>query len=639
MSLSGMTMELLEGAKGRVAALGSDFAQAPEELHGVIASVTSALMSGSGVRAVTYLLVLMLVGCGAEWLYWSYAWAPLRAIESMPVTSPRQALRLGARRLVLLGSGLVLFTLAIIATSAAFAWPPGIQQLVVAVTLFVLVLRLAWIAASVVLAPGRARLRLVPVAQRKVGWLVAAVLAAAGLAAIASLAPVALEQIAKATHAAGMVRFVFAALTALLLVIAAFAFVRDPAPAVAASRRLRLPKFPRAIVVALMVAAVFLLWLLGSTTAAVIAAIAAAVVVVQMSLREFVFFFWRAEFAALEAAVPQAADNELSDPALMPSIVLSAARFVVVLIGLGACAIALHAPMGELAASQNFAVRFGFQLLGVAALALFANVVWILVRTTIDHRLKRIGPHDAHVAASNPNARLLTLLPLLRTTAAVMLGVLLVLSSLWALGIEITPLLAGAGVIGLAVGFGAQALVRDVIAGIFFLAEDVFRVGEYVESGTITKGTVERITLRTVALRHHNGPLHFVPYGSLGTVRNNSRDWVIEKFNLPLPIDVDSEKIRKLIKKIGQDMMKDPEIGPLLREPLKSKLARIDPGVKVFRCKFQTAPGNQFDVRAQAFKRIEMELRTLGIGFAGGGAQTIIIERSSAIAGAPGATP
>ena len=271
-------------------------------------------------------------------------------------------------------------------------------------------------------------------------------------------------------------------------------------------------------------------------------------------------------------------------------------------------------------------MRLGFQLLGIAALALFANVMWILVRTTIDYRLKSIGPHDPH-ASTNPNARLLTLLPLLRTTAAVLLGVLLVLSSLWALGIEITPLLAGAGVIGLAVGFGAQALVRDVIAGIFFLAEDVFRVGEYVESGTTTKGTVERITLRTVALRHHNGPLHFVPYGSLGTVRNNSRDWVIEKFNLPLPIDVDSEKIRKLIKRIGLEMMTDPEIGHMLREPLKSKLARIDPGVKIFRCKFRTAPGNQFDVRAQAFKRIEVELRALGIPFAGG-SQTVIIERS-----------
>ena len=120
--MAGMTMDLLEGAKSRVAALGSDLAQAPDEAHGVLANLSSALMSGEGVRAVTYLLILMLVGCGAEWLYWSYAWAPLRAIESMPVTSPRQALRLGLRRLVLLGSGLVLFTLAIIAASAAFAY-------------------------------------------------------------------------------------------------------------------------------------------------------------------------------------------------------------------------------------------------------------------------------------------------------------------------------------------------------------------------------------------------------------------------------------------------------------------------------------------------------------------------------------
>jgi small-conductance mechanosensitive channel len=624
--MAGTTMNMLEGAKARVSALGSDLAQAPDELHGVLASFSSALMSGSGVRAVTYLLILLLVGCGAEWLYWSYAWAPLRAIESMPVSSPRQALRLGLRRLVLLGSGLLLFTLAIIAASTAFAWPPGVQEAVVAATLFVLVLRLAWICASVVLAPGSARLRLVPVAQRKVGWLAATILGVAGLAAMASLIPVVLEQIAKAPHAAGAVRFGFGTLTALLLVAAAFAFVSEPAQSISSGLRLRLPKFPRSIVVALLVAAVFVLWLLGSTTAAVIAALASVVIVVQMGLRELVFFFWQDEMQV--AAEAQTADDGLADPGLMPSIVLSAARFVVVLLGLAACAIALHAPMGELAASQSFAVRFGFQLLGVAALALFANVVWILIRTTIDHRLKRIGPHDAH-AASNPNARLLTLLPLLRTTAAVLLAVLLVLSSLWALGIEITPLLAGAGVIGLAVGFGAQALVRDVIAGIFFLAEDVFRIGEYVESGTTTKGTVERITLRTVALRHHNGPLHFVPYGSLGTVRNNSRDWVIEKFNLPLPIGVDSERIRKLIKKIGQDMMNDPEIGHMLREPLKSKLARIDPGVKVFRCKFQTAPGNQFDVRAQAFKRIEAELRAIGIGFADG-TQTVIIERSAA---------
>jgi len=198
-----------------------------------------------------------------------------------------------------------------------------------------------------------------------------------------------------------------------------------------------------------------------------------------------------------------------------------------------------------------------------------------------------------------------------------------VVTFLWGLGIEITPLLAGAGVIGLALGFGAQALVRDVIAGVFFLAEDAFRVGEYIEGAGNTKGNVERITLRSVALRHHNGPLHFVPYGALGSVRNTSRDWVIDKFNLPLPIDVESETIRKMIKKIGEEMKADPDIGPLMIEPLKGKLYRIDPGVKIFRCKFRTAPGNQFDVRAQAYKRIEAALKSIGVGFADG--KTVVV--------------
>jgi len=143
-------------------------------------------------------------------------------------------------------------------------------------------------------------------------------------------------------------------------------------------------------------------------------------------------------------------------------------------------------------------------------------------------------------------------------------------------------------------------------------------------SGTAIKGTVERITLRTVALRHHNGPLHFVPYGSLGSVRNTSRDWVMEKFNIPMPIGIDSEKIRKMIKKVGEEMKADPEIGPLIMETLKGKLYRVDPGVKIFRCKFRTAPGKQFDVRAQALKRIEASLKAMGIGFADG-KQTVLM--------------
>ncbi|MGH8764581.1 MAG: mechanosensitive ion channel family protein, partial [Burkholderiales bacterium] len=311
-------------------------------------------------------------------------------------------------------------------------------------------------------------------------------------------------------------------------------------------------------------------------------------------------------------------------------IVLSAARFVVVLLGLGACLLVLDRPLAGMATPESPFAHILLRVLGVATLALLTHVVWIAVRSSIDHRMKRIG------AASTPeersaSARLLTLLPLLRMATAILLLVMLVLSSLWTLGIEITPLLAGAGVVGLALGFGAQALVRDVIAGIFFLAEDAFRVGEYIEGGGNSKGTVEKITLRTVALRHHNGPLHFVPYGALGTVRNNSRDWVVEKFNIPLPIDVDSEKIRKMIKKIGEEMKADPVFGPLMLEPLKGKLYRIDPSVKIYRCKFQTAPGKQFDVRAQALKRIEAALRTMDIGFADTTRRTLVQAQPAAL--------
>jgi len=169
--------------------------------------------------------------------------------------------------------------------------------------------------------------------------------------------------------------------------------------------------------------------------------------------------------------------------------------------------------------------------------------------------------------------------------------------------------------VGIAVGFGAQTLVRDLFSGASYLIEDVFRVGDYIESGN-AKGIVERITFRTVALRHQNGPLHFVPYGSLGAVRNNSRDWVVDKFEIPLPVTVDSERVRKLVKKIGLEMAADPELAKVIDVPLKAKLYRIDPGVKIFRCKVQTPPGKQFEIRAEAYRRIEAALQENGIAFA-----------------------
>jgi moderate conductance mechanosensitive channel len=606
-SLAGWSLELLATAKLRLEALALDVTHAPEEARASADAAYATLMSGVGVRGATYLVILLFIGVAVEWLYWTYAYSPLRALLATPAQTPLQALRLGLKHLLLRFSGLLLFTAAVLGASAAFNWPPRVHELVVVATVMLLVLRLSWIAVSVVIAPGRPQRRLVPVAPRKARWLAAALLATTLLLASGSFLPPIVESgHAHAVHFAGALRLAAYTGAAALLFVGAFAFFGGPAGR-AGAYSARAPLFPRSFPLALLVVAAYAVWLLSERAAAV-TAIFAIVIALQIGLREMVYFYWKSD---------DAQPGRDAEGGALPAIVLSLARFVVALAGIGAAALALDTPLSSLAESASPWVRIGLRLLGVAVLALLAHGVWIAIRSVVDQRLAHIGPVDPH-QPPDASSRLLTLLPLLRVTTAVLLVVLLVLSSLWALGIEITPLLAGAGVLGIALGFGAQALVRDVIAGVFFLAEDAFRVGEYIEGSGNTKGNVERITLRSVALRHHNGPLHFVPYGALGTVRNTSRDWVIDKFNLPLPIEVESEAIRKMIKKVGEDMKADPVIGPMMLEALKGKLYRIDPGVKVFRCKFRSPPGRQFDVRANALKRIEAALKKMDLHFADG---------------------
>jgi small-conductance mechanosensitive channel len=124
-------------------------------------------------------------------------------------------------------------------------------------------------------------------------------------------------------------------------------------------------------------------------------------------------------------------------------------------------------------------------------------------------------------------------LPLLRNLLLIGLAVVAVIAVLSTLGLNIGPLLAGLGVIGIAIGFGAQTLVRDIISGVFFLLEDAFRVGEYIDTGRL-RGTVEGKSLRSVRLRHQNGQVHTIPFGQVQSVTNFSRDWSVVKFNLHL---------------------------------------------------------------------------------------------------------
>ncbi|MEW2916900.1 mechanosensitive ion channel family protein [Ruegeria sp. ANG10] len=242
--------------------------------------------------------------------------------------------------------------------------------------------------------------------------------------------------------------------------------------------------------------------------------------------------------------------------------------------------------------------------------------LWINRRLAKEQAADQSPDEEAGEGGGAGGSRLATVLPLLRVTAQVAIAVIFVLLALGALGINITPLLAGAGVLGLAIGFGAQKLVADIVGGIFFLVDDAFRVGEYVDVGGTT-GTVEKISIRSMQLRHHRGPVHTIPYGEIQKLTNYSRDWVIMKLKFTVPFDTDPNKVKKIFKKIGAEMMEDETHKDGFLQPFKSQgVFDFDDVGMIIRGKFMAKPGKQFTLRKEIFNRVKAAFKENGIDFA-----------------------
>ena len=259
--------------------------------------------------------------------------------------------------------------------------------------------------------------------------------------------------------------------------------------------------------------------------------------------------------------------------------------------------------------------EMGQAALQITLVLLLAYLVWELARLAIDRKLHAENPgmqamgDDAGQGAS----RLATLLPPLRVTLQAAVLTIATLSVLSAMNIDIRPLLAGAGVVGLALGFGAQTLVRDVISGMFFLLDDAFRRGEYIDVGAV-KGTVERISIRSFTLRHHRGALHTIPFGQINHLTNYSRDWAIMKLVFRLPFDTDVALIGRLFKQIGRDLLARPDIGQDFIEPFKSQgVAGTDDDALLIRAKFTARPGRQFVLRREIYAAVQQAFAQHGI--------------------------
>jgi moderate conductance mechanosensitive channel len=207
-------------------------------------------------------------------------------------------------------------------------------------------------------------------------------------------------------------------------------------------------------------------------------------------------------------------------------------------------------------------------------------------------------------------------MPLIRIALAITIAVVAGLIVLSELGVNITPLIAAASVFGLAISFGSQTLVRDIVSGVFYLADDAFRVGDYIDCGR-AKGTVEGFTLRSIRLRHQNGQVHTIPFGQLGQITNFSRDWTGVKFNLRLARNTDVEKVRKTVKRIGQEMLEDPETKDEFLEPLKMQgVVDIADNAMIVRFKFTVKPGKPSLVQNRAISRMMAAFAPAGIEFA-----------------------
>ncbi len=252
-----------------------------------------------------------------------------------------------------------------------------------------------------------------------------------------------------------------------------------------------------------------------------------------------------------------------------------------------------------------------------AVIFIAAWIIWLVLSGIIDEKMPRFaGPGDEDEDAAERVSRLGTLLPLLRSLIMVAIGVFAVAVALSTLGLDLAPLLAGLGVIGIALGFGAQHLVRDIISGIFFLMEDAFRVGEYIETGRL-RGTVEGMSLRSVRLRHQNGPVHTIPFGQVQAVTNFSRDWSVVKFNLHLDPTVEIELVRKTVKRVGEELMDDPEIGAEFIHPLKMQgVIDVLQTALVVRCKFTALPARPTYLQRQALRRLIEAFGSAEIAFA-----------------------
>jgi moderate conductance mechanosensitive channel len=564
-------------------------------------------------RGTVLLLVFMFaaLGFGVEWLFRRATWKIRQRLGGAPMATVHDRLRLVAARFAFAFGVVVAFASGSLGPFLALDWPPLLRQMLLGYLFALLITRIAVVVGDFLLAPNAERFRIIPtdtVAARfwcrrltafvgwfAFGWVTVEVLTALGF----SLAG----------------RQLIAYVLGLGLCAIALESIWHQPVASNKGADVRAPETHRFVgrgaQNALLSVGVVLLW--GLWVARAMPGFWLVLVIITLPLAN------RIAERAVDHLLQPPGEPQVGDG--LPSVMaVSLERGLRALLIIGAAAILAWGwgiDLVSLAGDDTRFARVVHGVLSAVIIVLIADVLWHGTKTAIDRKLAEVeNLGQPNTDEARRRARLHTLLPIFRNVLFVVVVVFAAVMALAAMGVEIGPLIAGLGVLGVAIGFGAQSLVRDVIAGMFYLLDDAFRVGEYIQSGNY-KGTVESFSFRSVRLRHQRGPVYTVPFSLLGAVQNQSRDWVIDKLTIGVTYDSDIERARKLIKQIGLELAKDPEFAPLILEPLKMQGvdALGDFAVQI-RIKMMTLPGEQFVIRRKALAMIKMAFDANGIKFA-----------------------
>ena len=566
-------------------------------------------------RALLNLAVFAALGFGVEWLFGKMSGRACRRVDGHPVETVNDRLRVVAVRFALALGKVAAFALGSVGPFLALSWDPILRGTVLGYLIAFVVIRVTAAIGHLLLAPDHERFRIIPTDTVAARFWCRRLTAFVGWFALGWLIVQECSTLGFSFEGRQLVAY---ALGLGLLAIALESVWRGRiAPReVAQAPSAETHRFGRGARNAALSVGIVLLWALwvaapGTTTVSpgfwlvlIIIILPLAILVARRAVEHLL-------------RPPGVRDTAEGPPSVITVSLERAIRALLIIGAVAVLAWGWGVDVVHLAGQDTLFARIAHSVLSAVIILLVADLLWQAIKAAIDRKLSQSAElGQPNTDETRRRARLRTLLPIFRNILFIVVIAVGALMALAAMGFEIGPLIAGLSVVGVAIGFGAQTFVRDVIAGIFYPMDDAFRVGEYIQSGNY-KGTVEGFSIRSVKLRHHRGPVYTVPFSLLGAVQNQSRDWVIDKLAVGITYDSDLEKARKLIKQIGLELQMDPEFAPLILEPLKMQgVENLGDYAVQIRMKMMTLPGEQFVIRRKAYAMIKKAFDENGIKFA-----------------------